>query len=66
MAIILVLAVGLAIGGLTYKYIVQQKHKTDIEVCKASIALAAKSKSELGLKKPLTSVKCNRHSWTFD
>lgn len=66
MAIILVLAVGLALGGLTYKYVVQQKHKTDIEVCKASIALAAKSKEELGLKSPLTKVKCKRHSWVFD
>ena len=66
MAIILVLAVGAAIGGLTYKYVVQQKPKTDIEVCKSSIYLAAKSKEELGLKSPLTKVQCKRHSWMFD
>lgn len=65
-AIILVLAVGAAIGGLTYNYVVKQKYASDIEICKTSIYLAAKSKETLGARSPLLGINCKRHSWMFD
>lgn len=65
-AIILVLAVGAAVGGLTYKYVVKQREKTDMEVCKASVYLASQTKAVAGTPGPLVRVDCPRNSWVFD